>query len=1215
MYNWKNSFSKTVLARGLQYYKSGRVRNIKQSGNSYTAVIKGTYNYDVTFKLTDNNKAYLTCECPYAADGFRCKHMAALLYAIEDKLPPKSDAPAKSPKTAEPLTPFARDISSPGTFFNLAEFGNILTVTPDLYMKAKKLINTKSFELSSVNTLYSVTLPKESCILNARGKDAAGIFTEIKFSRNKIISLYCDCSYKYHYSEYRFYSENVPVKMCEHMTALCILTDDYIKKNNPGDATNRSGKIFLGNFRRYEKALRNQKTLTDDKIILQPRVELRYGDTLSASFKTGFKKLYVVKSPEDFITAAEAKGVYTLGKTAEIDFASARFEEKSFEYYNFIKQYNNHRRAYEQDKFSDSLSKASSNFTLSGIMLDKFFDISIGEKTEFTGSSHTKEKSKLSYAYGMPSIELILRSLYSQKNGSFEGVNLSGTLPDLIKGAEYNYFVELDTLYRISNEDYEKIRPYYDASYYTNFNINIGQHNLSEFYYSILPNIRKTAKVIEKDSGDAEAVLPPEVEFKFYLDLEDGIPVCKACAYYGEVSCNIIGEYAPDITAYRNTYREEQVLETVKEYFPNRLDDERFAASNSEEAVFSILQNGIKDLLEYGEVHSTDKFDSLKVQRKMKITVGVSIQSNLMDLTIDTEDIPHSELLDILNSYKLKKRYHRLRSGEFVTLDESVEELYELTQALKIPSKDFLKENIQVPAYRALYLDKMLEKYDSIYSERDRQFRKFVKEFKTVSESDFEIPKNLQKTMRDYQKFGHKWIRTVSGSGFGGILADDMGLGKTLQIISVLSALKSEGSKSTSLVICPASLVYNWLEEFKKYAPEMSVCLIVGTAEERQKLIKKYQSYDVIITSYDLLKRDIAAYENITFEYQILDEAQNIKNHATVASKSVKIINAKMKFALTGTPIENRLGELWSIFDFLMPGFLYGYDTFRRDFEVPIVKNGDKDAEARLKSMVNPFILRRLKKDVLKDLPDKIEEIRYAKFESTQQKLYDGQAVHMMNMLSGQSDESFKKEKIQILAELTRIRRICCDPSLVFENYEGTSAKKEACLDLIETAIEGGHKILLFSQFVSMLEILEKELRNKKINYYKITGETEKKERLELVQKFNSDTTPVFLISLKAGGTGLNLTGADVVIHYDPWWNVAAQNQATDRAHRIGQKRIVSVYKLIAKNTIEERISELQTAKQELADAIVGENTAAFSSLTRDDIMKIIGVDDKFRHD
>lgn len=447
-------------------------------------------------------------------------------------------------------------------------------------------------------------------------------------------------------------------------------------------------------------------------------------------------------------------------------------------------------------------------------------------------------------------------------------------------------------------------------------------------------------------------------------------------------------------------------------------------------------------------------------------------------------------------------------------------------------------------------------------------------------------------------------MKTLGHFGFGGILADEMGLGKTLQMIAVLLDQKQEGH--TSLVVCPASLVYNWKAEFKKFAPEMKAETITGSQGERKKLISNWRAYDVLITSYDLLKRDIDLYDDKKFFYEILDEAQYIKTHTTANAKACKVIQADRRVALTGTPIENNLSELWSIFDFLMPGFLYSYETFKNQFETIIVKDQDQDASRHLKQMISPFILRRKKMDVLTELPDKIEETIKVRFEDKQQKLYDSQVLKMSKQLSETSDESFGRNKIQILAELMRIRQICCEPGLLFENYEGESAKRQACLEMIRNAIEEGHKILLFSQFTSMLEILEKELNKEEISCYKITGQTKKEDRLKLVEQFNANDIPVFLISLKAGGTGLNLTGADIVIHYDPWWNLAAQNQATDRAHRIGQDKIVSVYKIIAEGTIEEKIVELQDKKSELAETILSGEIANISSMSKEELLALL---------
>ena len=465
-----------------------------------------------------------------------------------------------------------------------------------------------------------------------------------------------------------------------------------------------------------------------------------------------------------------------------------------------------------------------------------------------------------------------------------------------------------------------------------------------------------------------------------------------------------------------------------------------------------------------------------------------------------------------------------------------------MTAALRLTPKEMIRGNMHLPVYRALYLDRLLEEHEDVYSKRDSHFKQIVKSFKTIKDADFEEPESLSATMRQYQKNGYRWLRTLESWNFGGILADDMGLGKTLQMIAVLLAARLEGKTGTSLIVTPASLVFNWEEEFKKFAPELKVTLAAGTQAERQKRLEESVHSDVLITSYDLLKRDAALYEGREFLYQVLDVAQYIKNHATAAAKAVKVIKSRFRFALTGTPIENRLSELWSIFDYLMPGFLYGYDIFRREFEIPVVKNNDQEAMERLQRMVGSFILRRLKQDVLFALARRTIDVRNVQMTGKQRKLYDGQAIHLRSLLDHQSEEEFNNSRFQVLTELTRLRQICCDPALCFEDYG-----------------DGGE-------------------------------------------------VPGFLISLKAGGVGLNLTGADMVVHYDPWWNLAAQNQATDRAHRIGQQKNVTVYKLITKDSIEEKVLELQETKRELADRIIGQGTEQAAPMTREDMLRLLEI-------
>ncbi len=423
------------------------------------------------------------------------------------------------------------------------------------------------------------------------------------------------------------------------------------------------------------------------------------------------------------------------------------------------------------------------------------------------------------------------------------------------------------------------------------------------------------------------------------------------------------------------------------------------------------------------------------------------------------------------------------------------------------------------------------------------------------------------------------------------------------------AALKREEDVKFShfaLIVCPASLVYNWKSEIERFAPSMQAVAVAGNAADRKKALQEAGRWDILITSYDLLKRDEEAYEEMNYQYEVIDEAQYIKNHNTKVSKAVKRIRAGFRMALTGTPIENRLSELWSIFDYLMQGFLYPYSRFREELEIPIVSNQEEEASERLRNMIRPFVLRRLKKDVLKELPAKMEEPVVAQMEGEQEKLYAAHVQRIKLMLEGQTEAEFATQKLQILAELTKLRQLCCDPGLIYEDFNGESAKLLMCVDLIKNAIDGGHKVLLFSQFTTMLERIGDRLHREGISYFCLTGATSKERRAELVQRFQEGDTPVFCISLKAGGTGLNLTAADIVIHYDPWWNVAVQNQATDRAHRIGQRNAVTVYKLIAKGSIEENILRLQEKKKELAEQLLGNDGFEAVKITKEDMLRLL---------
>lgn len=431
-----------------------------------------------------------------------------------------------------------------------------------------------------------------------------------------------------------------------------------------------------------------------------------------------------------------------------------------------------------------------------------------------------------------------------------------------------------------------------------------------------------------------------------------------------------------------------------------------------------------------------------------------------------------------------------------------------------------------------------------------------------------------------------------------------------MQVIAVILENKlKENIYKPSIVVCPSSLTLNWKNEIEKFAPSLKSIVIRGSLGERKELINTINDNDVVITSYDLLKRDIERYieKDLKFRYIIADEAQYIKNSNTQNAKSLKDLSGETRFALTGTPIENSLAELWSIFDYIMPGYLFGYGKFKREFESKIVKEQDENVMKRLKTMIEPFILRRTKKQVLTELPDKTITILNNEMEGEQKKVYLSYIAQTKKEIMQEiNTQGFEKSQIKILSLLTRLRQICCHPALFIENYQGESSKLIQALEIIEDAIKSNHKILLFSTYTSMFDILEEKLKERNINYYKLTGLTKVDERIKMVDEFNKNSNiKIFLISLKAGGTGLNLTGADMVIHYDPWWNISAENQATDRAYRIGQKNNVQVYKLITKNSIEEKINELQEKKLALIENVLDTNQTFINKLSKEDIMSL----------
>lgn len=569
------------------------------------------------------------------------------------------------------------------------------------------------------------------------------------------------------------------------------------------------------------------------------------------------------------------------------------------------------------------------------------------------------------------------------------------------------------------------------------------------------------------------------------------------------------------------------------------------------------------------------------------------------------EQIGFDEVYDTIQS---GEKYSRIRSLGFV--EYPAQNIYAMMRAFnsfdvyRNPDNKFI-----VKTYRAGLINELQNlDVELILSEA---FENFWKQMSTFSTSeDLTLPQGVNAEFREYQTKGFGWLWFMYKYGLNGILADDMGLGKTLQALAVIQKAKEEDGPMPTLVICPTTVVFNWESEIQKFAPTLTTLKLSGT--ERKQFFKKIPEFDVVITSYALVRRDIEKLKDINFRYVILDESQNIKNAMSQTAQAVKKLNATHKLALSGTPIENKLEELWSVFDFLMPGFLFSMADFNSRYVNPIMERADKTVEKRLKLQIYPFILRRMKRDVAKDLPDKVENIAYCELTDEQRDFY-------LQVLDSTKEELFKsieqngleKSRLSIFSALLRLRQICCHPRLYDkENVKNimSSGKFEKLKSMLEEIISEGHRVLLFSQFVDMLDIVKAWLEREGIPYEYLTGKT--KDRQGAVERFNSSNSiPIFLISLKAGGTGLNLTGADYVIHYDPWWNPAVEDQATDRAYRIGQTKKVFVYRLITKNTVEEKIQKLKTIKRNLVDSVISVDRNITKSLTMDDIREIFSVD------
>ena len=965
------------------------------------------------------------------------------------------------------------------------------------------------------------------------------------------------------------------------------------------------------------EGIEEEETALKEKgsIKLEPEIFYdKFTGDMRVEFKIGNKKMYKIKSLSEFYTRMLNKELYKYGQKLQFVHTRESFEEQSLPLLDFLLKYA------EIIKYANSNSNSNyrfygnalseTNIILSNSGMDDLFEILKGQKVKFQKEYNQVE---IEFTEEQPNIEF---KLIKKDEDNYEMIpNIEIYKISILKGKQYRYILDENKLYRC-NKKFEqsnlKLLEIFRQNYMTE--VLLGKKELSQLFSVIIPKVKNAIKLENMTEEEIEKYKPQTLITKVYLDFDShDYLVAEITFCYGNKEFNPLDE-KQKIDIPRNMIKETKALNIFRKTgFMLDIKNLRFILPDNDK-IYRFLTQDIQYYMQNFEVLVTENFKKKQIRQPKMGSIGVKIENNLLSIDLKNLDIDIKELEAIMQKYNLKKKYYRLRDGSFLELEDNkdIKFLDKLITGMDIDYKALEEEEVRLPMYRSLYLESLLKETKGKQIIKNESYKELVNELdKERIDDAIQIPPILENTLRYYQKTGVKWLNTLDRYQFGGILADDMGLGKTIQILSVILgyAQNAKEERRTSIVISPSSLTLNWQNEADKFAGELKTLVINGTLSERKRKIADIEKYDLVITSYDLLKRDIELYKekNYYFRYIIADEAQYLKNSNTQNAKSIKKINAETRYALTGTPIENSLAELWSIFDYIMPGYLFSYKKFKKQYETPIVKENDTQALNKLKMLIEPFVLRRTKTEVLTELPEKTVTVLHNEMEEEQRNLYISYLAQAREEVAEEINlNGIERSHIKILSVLTRLRQICCHPSLFIKDYTSESSKLNQCMEIIEEAVKGNHKILLFSGYTSMFPIIEKELQKLNIKYFKLTGATKIDERIDLVDEFNENPEiSVFLISLKAGGTGLNLTGADMVIHYDPWWNVSTENQATDRAYRIGQKNNVQVYKLITKNSIEEKIYELQQKKAQLIDNMLSTKTSFINTLSKEDIMRL----------
>ena len=1019
------------------------------------------------------------------------------------------------------------------------------------------LTYSKAYELFSSN---KVTL---SCRVNELEQDVyEGVVTgksnksypvtAIIDRDGKVVSATCKCDYYLSYVGY-----------CKHILAFLLKINEITNKKETNVLTS------LLQYYKQNVSLNISLTPIFYSHQYETGIELKIGKD---------NKNYFVKSIPELYDNITNNYYFKYGKGLEFMHSKSAFDSKSKllleDLSDYIKFYDSNSKSYFDGKRKCKLPI---------IVFKKVLDMFIDNKIEFV---FNEAHYDLIYTSEKLEIELVFKdnTLYIEDREKIK----------LFSIGRNHFVIKNDKLYCINNSMSPDLIPLLQTIYIQPIEFNKRLYN--EFFAYIYPKIKDLVNIKNREEFEKEnncSIL----ETNCYLDLVDGCLILK----YDFIYEGLERDEAISKGIFPNIAMEENFSEQLQYFsFVKTVNRNEYVIEESDEALeFILLQ--MDALKEIANVYISDTIKNLKPIKTNGTPVGIRYENNWMEMFFNDKFFKEDELVEVLAAINKKKRFHLLKDGTILNLQEKFfQDLEEVMDNVDVKASDVKEANnsLKLPIFKILQIEHYIDQKDM-----PEEVIKFLHCLRNYKFLDYPIDLKISRVLRDYQKEGARWLMNLAYYRLSGVLADDMGLGKTLEIITLL---KSCRTKKPNIIVAPASLTYNWYNEFKKWTPTLDVALVTGNAVCREKIIQKIKPGQTIITSYDYLKRDLSLYQAIDFHFMIIDEAQAIKNYLTKNSEAVKSINSISRFALTGTPIENSLADLWSIFDFCLPGYLKSYEKFKYNYEVEIVKNQDSSALENLNKQILPFILRRTKSEVLRELPPKFEQVIYVQMSEEQEAVYNATLAQAREKIIQANGEN----KMYIFSMLTRLRQICCHPRLYVDNYGGDSAKFNVIKDIVYEAIHANHRILIFSQFTSMLDILDESLKHYDIAHFKLTGATPSHERAELVDKFNENQDiKVFLISLKAGGTGLNLVGADTVIHYDPWWNLSAENQASDRVHRIGQKNNVQIIKMITKDSIEEKILNLQLQKKELFEKVVSEESSILSKLTNEELLSLFNIE------